>query len=55
MKEQDISITFIGAGTIGTALGNVLAGQPNLAVVLHSIEKEIVDAIVQLAIIKGLF
>ena len=45
MPEQVNSIVFIGAGTIGTALGNVLAGKTNINVILHSIEKEIVDAI----------
>jgi len=45
MPKQVNSIVFIGAGTIGTALGNLLAGKTNINVILHSIEKEIVDAI----------
>jgi glycerol-3-phosphate dehydrogenase (NAD(P)+) len=38
-------ITFIGAGAIGTALGNILAGKKHYAVTLHSIEEEVVDSI----------
>lgn len=45
MPEQVNSIVFIGAGTIGTALGNVLAEKTNNHVILHSIEKETVDSI----------
>lgn len=38
-------ITFIGAGTIGTALGNVIASAGKTDVVLHSIEKNLVESI----------
>ncbi|MBW6491801.1 MAG: hypothetical protein K0B15_11480 [Lentimicrobium sp.] len=42
-KQQNICIA--GAGTIGTALGNVLAVKENLNIQLLSIEKEVVDDI----------
>lgn len=45
MSEQNYSVVFAGAGTIGTALGDILAEKPNLNVILHSIEKEVVDSI----------
>jgi glycerol-3-phosphate dehydrogenase (NAD(P)+) len=45
MKKEEPQITFIGAGVIGTALGNILAAKPSLRVTLHSIETEITDDI----------
>jgi glycerol-3-phosphate dehydrogenase (NAD(P)+) len=42
-KQQKIS--FIGAGTIGTALGNIIAEKNRDEVILHSIEKDVVTAI----------
>lgn len=39
------SIGIIGAGSIGTALGNVLANKDNLSVILYSIEKDVVSMI----------
>lgn len=41
------NIIFIGAGTIGTALGNILAEQGHGKILLHSIEKSTVEAINQ--------
>jgi len=40
-------ITFIGAGAIATAMGNILAGKPGLEVTLLSIEKDVVEGIEQ--------
>jgi glycerol-3-phosphate dehydrogenase (NAD(P)+) len=34
-------ITFIGAGVIGTALGDILAARPSLSITLHTIEPDI--------------
>jgi glycerol-3-phosphate dehydrogenase (NAD(P)+) len=45
MTEQVKSIVFIGAGAIGSAMGNILSAKPNLSVILHSIEKEVVDSV----------
>jgi len=45
MKDKEPKITLIGAGVIGTALGNVLAAKPSLKVTLHSIEQETTDDI----------
>lgn len=45
MKEQEYKIVFIGAGAIGTALGNVLAESGKAPVLLHSIDRQIVDDI----------
>jgi glycerol-3-phosphate dehydrogenase (NAD(P)+) len=45
MPEQVKSVVFIGAGTIGTALGNVLSGNTHLRVILHSVENETVNTI----------
>lgn len=39
------NITIIGAGSIGTALGNVLSARPDLDVRLLSIEREVVSGI----------
>jgi glycerol-3-phosphate dehydrogenase (NAD(P)+) len=44
MKEKE-NITFIGAGMIGTALGNILAENDSGNVLLHSIEKSVVKSI----------
>jgi len=38
-------ITFIGAGSIGTALGNILAENQSGDILLHSVETQVVDAI----------
>jgi glycerol-3-phosphate dehydrogenase (NAD(P)+) len=43
MKKHEIC--FIGAGAIGTSLGNALAKNPGNLVTLVSIEKEVVDSI----------
>jgi glycerol-3-phosphate dehydrogenase (NAD(P)+) len=40
-----MNITFIGAGAIGTALGNSLTSNPSNRVTLISIEKEVVNSI----------
>ena len=45
MKDQKYKIAFIGAGTIGTALGNILAESGAESILLHSIEKQTVDDI----------
>ncbi len=45
MAEKNIA--FIGGGTIGTALGNILAEKGKENILLHSIEKNIVDSINQ--------
>ena len=47
MDNQHHQIAIIGAGTIGTALGNILAGTGKETILLHSIEKQIVDGINQ--------
>jgi glycerol-3-phosphate dehydrogenase (NAD(P)+) len=47
MEKKGKNIAIIGAGVIGTALGNILAAKPSLAVTLHSIEHDIVDEITQ--------
>jgi glycerol-3-phosphate dehydrogenase (NAD(P)+) len=39
------NITFIGAGAIGTALGNILAANNSLSVTLHSVDKQAVEDI----------
>jgi len=44
MREKE-NITFIGAGMIGTALGNILAESDSGNVILHSIEKDVVKSI----------
>jgi len=45
MNTNQEQITFIGAGAIGTALGNILASKPEYRVILHSIDDEAVHAI----------
>lgn len=45
MGNQQISIAILGAGTIGTALGNVLAEAGREDILLHSIEPGVVEAI----------
>jgi len=45
MNQKQEQITFIGAGAIGTALGNILAAKQEYRVVLHSIDDEVVHAI----------
>lgn len=47
MEEDKIKICVVGAGAIGTALANSLAFKPELEVVLYSIEKEVVESIIQ--------
>ena len=47
MENHRYKIAIIGAGTIGTALGNILAGARKEPILLHSIEKQIVDGINQ--------
>lgn len=42
MENQQFKIAIIGAGTIGTALGNILAETEKTPILLHSIEKEVV-------------
>ncbi|MEI6456000.1 MAG: NAD(P)H-dependent glycerol-3-phosphate dehydrogenase [bacterium] len=46
MKEKE-TITFIGAGMIGTALGNILAETGTGNILLHSIEKDVVKSITE--------
>ncbi|MBE0646308.1 MAG: NAD(P)-binding domain-containing protein [Bacteroidales bacterium] len=45
MNANQEQITFIGAGAIGTALGNILSSKPEYRVILHSIDDEAVHAI----------
>ena len=45
MENQHFKIAFIGAGTIGTALGNVLAESGQEPILLHSIESKVVEEI----------
>jgi len=45
MNAKQEQITFIGAGAIGTALGNIIASKQEYRVILHSIEDEVVHAI----------
>jgi glycerol-3-phosphate dehydrogenase (NAD(P)+) len=45
MKDQQYKIAIIGAGTIGTALGNILAEAGREKILLHSIEHQIVEDI----------
>jgi glycerol-3-phosphate dehydrogenase (NAD(P)+) len=45
LSEQFRSIGIIGAGSIGTALGNILAAKDNLEVTLLSIEKDVVESV----------
>ena len=46
MKEKS-NITIIGAGMIGTALGNILAENDSGNILLHSIEEDVVKSINQ--------
>ncbi len=50
MENQHFNIAIIGAGTIGTALGNILAETGKEAILLHSIETQVVDDINHLRI-----
>jgi len=45
MRANSYRIVLIGAGTIGTALGNILAETGREEILLHSIESQIVDDI----------
>jgi glycerol-3-phosphate dehydrogenase (NAD(P)+) len=45
MKNQQCKIAIIGAGTIGTALGNILAETGREPILLHSIEAQVVKDI----------
>ncbi len=45
MIKNQLNISFIGAGTIGTALGNIIAATENHKVKLLSIEEEVVNSI----------
>ncbi len=45
MNTNQEQITFIGAGAIGTALGNILSSKPEYRVILHSIDDEAVHSI----------
>ncbi len=45
MQKNKQKIIFIGAGSIGTALGNIIAETGKSEVVLHSIESNVVDTI----------
>lgn len=47
MGEEKTKICVVGAGAIGTALANSLAFKPELDVILYSIEKEVIESIVQ--------
>jgi glycerol-3-phosphate dehydrogenase (NAD(P)+) len=40
-----MKVIFIGGGAIATALGNILAGKPDLEVTLLTIEQEVADSI----------
>ncbi len=45
MNSTPNQITIIGAGAIGTALGNILASKAKYSVILHSIDDEAVHSI----------
>ena len=45
MTKNPLTISIIGAGTIGTALGNILAEKESYLIKLFSIEKEVVQSI----------
>lgn len=47
MPTTSSNVVIIGAGSIGTALGNVLAENNRAHVVLHSIEMDVIDSINQ--------
>ena len=50
MDSNSQKVVVIGAGTIGTALGNIIAETGRSRVILHSIEPGVVDAINNTAI-----
>jgi glycerol-3-phosphate dehydrogenase (NAD(P)+) len=45
MYQKDNTIVFVGAGAIGTALGNLLAMKNDCRVILHSVEEDVVNSI----------
>jgi len=45
MNRGQHQITFLGAGSIGTALANILAVKENYRIILHSIEEEVARSI----------
>ena len=45
MESKKFKIALIGAGTIGTALGNILAEAGTESILLHSIEDQVVEDI----------
>jgi len=45
MNSNQEQITFIGAGAIGTAIGNILASKKEYRVILHSIDDEAIHSI----------
>ncbi|MDD4603646.1 MAG: hypothetical protein PHF97_07550 [Bacteroidales bacterium] len=45
MQNHKPLVALIGAGTIGTALGNILAENSEFPILLHSIEEKVVDEI----------
>ncbi|MEI6900032.1 MAG: NAD(P)H-dependent glycerol-3-phosphate dehydrogenase [Bacteroidota bacterium] len=45
MDNVQKRIVFIGAGAIGTALGNIIAEKENCDITLHSVESDVVDII----------
>jgi len=45
MQKNNSRVVFIGAGAIGTALGNIIAETSRTEVILHSIEESVVDSI----------
>lgn len=45
MQKSTLNVSIIGAGTIGTALGNIIAYAGNSNIILHSIERDVVDDI----------
>ena len=47
MEKLKFNIALVGAGTIGTALGNILAETGQEPILLHSIEKQVVKDITQ--------
>ncbi len=48
-------VAFIGAGTIGTALGNIIASAKHSEVILHSVEKDVVESINTLSLNQKYF
>ena len=45
MTDKLLNICFIGAGSIGTSLGNILSIKKNLKITLFSIEEDVVESI----------